>query len=288
MKKGIKFLIFLNIICYINLFILSYRTSLVGMNIVNQIWLVSPYLFVFIFLYSFSPSYSTIKKYSVIDYVIRILAILICYKASNFNFNSKTYIILTSIAVLIFIINFFLEVRMYNKIKQYCDNNEDKKGLSLNDVMILSKDKEINEQFKKSGKRTLRSLFNWWNLIFAWVIFMFSIVFLKSDISCFMIIAIILLLIVTYLVIKSILSHLIVFHYVDYTDDYKKKRKIINVGGIILAFISVFFITFLGGEDLAYCNGLVIIFFLPLYRTEKYAIIKEKEELDQIVENKKV
>ncbi len=288
MKLGIKSLFILNIICYTNSFILSYKTSLIGMNHVNQFWLVSPYLFIFISLYCFSPSYNNIRKYCTMDYIFRIIGIIVCYKGSNYSLESSLYIILISVTFVIFVVNIVLEVMMYKKIIKYCDNNNNENRLRFKDIFILSHDKEINNKFKESGKKTLRSLFNWWNLIFAWFIFVMSIVFLKTGNIYFTLVAMAIILITIYLVIKSILSHLIIIQYVDYDKSYIRKRKMINIGGIVLAFIYVFFITYFGSKDLSYANGLGIFFLLPFYRTEKHAILKNKENLDRIIEEKKL
>ena len=285
MRKGMKFLIVLNLICYINSLILSYQTSIMGMKTINPFWLVSPYLFIFISLFTFSTLYSMIRKYTIIDFAIRYLAILIIYKGSNYELFSSLYIILTLIGISIFIINIFIEINMYNKVKQYCIDH-DIKEISLSKIGVLIQDEEIKEKIKESGKRVHRHWYNWWSLIFAIVIFIIGIIFVQSNQLIFIIAAIVIFILQPFLVLKSIKSHLKIFDYIEYDKSYIKKRKIINVSGVFLAYIFVFLISFFGSKDLSYVNGLMIIFLLPLYRTENKSMLKNKVDLDNELEKK--
>lgn len=284
MKRSIKILIFLNILFYVNLFVLSYRISLLGMKQVNPLWLVTPYFFAFILIFPLSRQFKIKRIYGYIDFGIRFLAIIINYIGGNQQFSSKNYTILISIVVIIFIINILIEIFLYRKYKNYYIENN-LKDLSFTKIPLLSQDENVRQQMKSTRGRVFRHWFNWWNLVLSLMGFIIAIIFIISNKWFFIIMGFVILLLVPYFTLKSINSHFIILDYAEYELNYKKKRKIINILGVVISFVFAFCITFFGGRDLSYANGFVVIFLLPFYNTEKTAMIKSKEELDSILKN---
>lgn len=286
MLKGIKVLIVLNIIFYFNLFILSYKISLLGLVEVNPFWLVSPYFFAFILIYSLSRQYKIKRFFLYIDFVVRFIGIIINYIAGNQRFLSTNYIIFLLLVVFISMINLLIEIYMFKQYKKYYIENNIQ-GISFKDIAILAANENVQQQMGSTIGNIFISWKNWWSLIFSIVAFIFSIVFFKSEINQFKIIAIILVLIASYFTFKSLKSHIKIIDYVNNGKDNKNKRKIVNILGVVISFAFVFCITYFGGKELGYANAFSAVFLIPLYRTEKAAVIKSKEELDSTLDKYK-
>ncbi|MBU3075863.1 hypothetical protein [Clostridium estertheticum] len=128
MKKAVKLLILLNLMNYISNFVFafmySYNKIAVQSNVMLEVvWLLSPYVFLiatsFILATDYKEEYKTFKVEAIIDWFIRLVSCCVVFQEFNFKFLSSEYIIQQAILVSLFIINIYLEYKMYKKAKKY-------------------------------------------------------------------------------------------------------------------------------------------------------------------------
>lgn len=137
MRNKIKRNINLNILCYLNNFIYLFVTNNIKVEGFMEFWNLSPFVFLtatsVLMETKYHKEHLYIKKYAVIDWILRFLGAFPAFSYLNLNF--KTKVVLTSI---FFILNTIIEIIMLNKkdMMIHNENNTKKKKYKVDNSKI--------------------------------------------------------------------------------------------------------------------------------------------------------
>ena len=137
MKKKIRRIINLNIVCYLNNLIYLFVSNSIKIEGIMQLWILSPFIFLTLTSVLMETKYHKehlyIKKHAVIDFIIRFLGACVAFSEINLNFEVK--IILT---IIFFIVNMIIEFIMLNKedMMTYNENKIKKSKYKVNKTNI--------------------------------------------------------------------------------------------------------------------------------------------------------
>jgi hypothetical protein len=114
MEGKIKNIIYLNILCYLNNFVYILISSNIKIDGYISLWVLSPFVFLTMTSVLIETKYHKehlyIKKYAIIDFILRFFGCLVAF--SEFNLNFRLKIILS---IILIILNIIIEIMMLNK-----------------------------------------------------------------------------------------------------------------------------------------------------------------------------
>jgi hypothetical protein len=137
MKNKIRRNINLNILCYLNNFIYLFVSNNMKIEGFMELWKVVPFVFLtatsVLMETKYHKEHLYIKKYAVIDFIVRFLGAFVAFSDLKLNFKKK--IILT---IIFFILNMIIEIIMLNKkdMMIYKENKAKKKKYKVNNSNI--------------------------------------------------------------------------------------------------------------------------------------------------------
>jgi|GEM_PF-1464902 len=156
MKKSIKLLMLLNLMCYISnfafAFIHSYNKTVLQSNLgIEMIWVFSPFILLiatsFILATDYKEEYKIFRTEAIIDWIIRVVSCCVVFQEFNFRFLSAEFIIQQVILFSLLVISIYLECKMYKKAKKYIPIKKD-------DMGIERISEEVKQNIKEMGKAT--------------------------------------------------------------------------------------------------------------------------------------
>ncbi|MDQ2086710.1 hypothetical protein RBH29_09760 [Herbivorax sp. ANBcel31] len=129
MKYKIKSLMFLNLIFYINIISVVILTKTFGLEGIVALWFFTPIIFL-MFTTSIVESSNkkaliSVKKIAVLDFLLRVIVLLLMYVFINIELQHINLSILIFICTVFAIINIFLELKMYKFICNYTFKTND-------------------------------------------------------------------------------------------------------------------------------------------------------------------
>ncbi|ADL50517.1 hypothetical protein [Clostridium cellulovorans] len=123
MKSKIKRLILLNSLFYINNYAYAIVKATSNMSTVIGAWSITPYIFIFITTFLLENPISKrdkrIKLLLWVEFIIRIAVIFINYTASVYNPTDRNFAIFIGLEFVLMIINIYIIIKVYNKVKEY-------------------------------------------------------------------------------------------------------------------------------------------------------------------------
>lgn len=151
MKKKTKSLMVINLLFYLNNFVVIILTSIFGLEGLGALWFFSPFIFIFFTTTMIESTNKDIlkpvKRIALIDFILRIIFVFINYFTIIEMFNIKTtYIIVINIIFLV--ANFLIELKMHKLICLYSSRKEKIEDdlLSINEIDDLLDDYYSSKQ----------------------------------------------------------------------------------------------------------------------------------------------
>lgn len=152
MKKRVKILMEINLLCYFSFFIYSYVYSKIE---IKNWWVIIAFIpYVLVVLSSFivfnnkKDKFNSIRVEGIIDLLLRVITLFTNFYTTTLEKFSLKFKLIILFLVLLFILNIFLEVLMYRKATLY---KEDKYNMNWYDISFEDRI-NYNDMFKSVKK----------------------------------------------------------------------------------------------------------------------------------------
>lgn len=111
MKTFLKLLIGLSILSYLNVLFLNYQIHTYGLDTIHPFWIFTMIVPVILTLFGFSESFRDLKRYTLIDFLLKISILFVVLRASALD--TQGYILFNLITIPLFVADILVEWFMY-------------------------------------------------------------------------------------------------------------------------------------------------------------------------------
>ncbi|MCV2232235.1 hypothetical protein [Paracholeplasma manati] len=111
MKTFLKLLIGLSILSYLNVLFLNYQIHTDGLDTIHPFWIFTMIVPVILTLFGFSESFRDLKRYTLIDFLLKISILFVVLRASALD--AQGYILFNLITIPLFVADILVEWFMY-------------------------------------------------------------------------------------------------------------------------------------------------------------------------------
>ena len=111
MKTFLKLLIGLSILSYLNVLFLNYQIHTDGLDTIHPFWIFTMIMPVILTLFGFSESFRDLKRYTLIDFLLKISILFVVLRASALD--TQGYILFNLITIPLFVADILVEWFMY-------------------------------------------------------------------------------------------------------------------------------------------------------------------------------
>ena len=111
MKTFLRLLIVLSIISYMNVLFLNYQIHTDGLDTIHPFWIFTMIVPVILTLFGFSESFRDLKRYTLIDFLLKISIIFVVLRASGLD--TQGYILFNLVTIPLFVADILVEWFMY-------------------------------------------------------------------------------------------------------------------------------------------------------------------------------
>lgn len=111
MKTFLRLLIVLSIISYMNVLFLNYQIHTDGLDTIHPFWIFTMIVPVILTLFGFSESFKDLKRYTLIDFLLKISIIFVVLRASGLD--TQGYILFNLVTIPLFVADILVEWFMY-------------------------------------------------------------------------------------------------------------------------------------------------------------------------------
>lgn len=111
MKTFLKLLIGLSILSYLNVLFLNYQIHTDGLDTIHPFWIFTMIVPVILTLFGFSESFRDLKRYTLIDFLLKISILFVVLRASALD--TQGYILFNLITIPLFVADILVEWFMY-------------------------------------------------------------------------------------------------------------------------------------------------------------------------------
>ncbi len=111
MKTFLRLLIVLSIISYMNVLFLNYQIHMDGLDTIHPFWIFTMIVPVILTLFGFSESFKDLKRYTLIDFLLKISIIFVVLRASGLD--TQGYILFNLVTIPLFVADILVEWFMY-------------------------------------------------------------------------------------------------------------------------------------------------------------------------------
>lgn len=116
MKTFLRLLIGLSILSYLNVLFLNYQIHTDGLDSIHPFWIFTMIVPVILTLFGFSESFKDLKRYTLIDFLLKISIIFVVLRASSLE--TQGYILFNLITIPLFVADILVEWFMYKDYEQ--------------------------------------------------------------------------------------------------------------------------------------------------------------------------
>lgn len=169
---------------YLDIVILSIVISNFGLQATNGFFVVSPYIFVFIFASYFKIFQPSIRKYYGFAFFSKVLLVLLGYIAGKFAILSTEQVILfCALLCLIFVSNMLDNYIFHSKkFKDVFLSSYKIPDLTADNLSIIANDEKLANLLDELKKMISKLHFNTFCLGFSYSLIIMSIIFMNSNI----------------------------------------------------------------------------------------------------------
>ncbi|AUD65590.1 hypothetical protein BK011_07750 [Tenericutes bacterium MZ-XQ] len=263
-KSKIYFII--NMFFYLDIVILSIVISNFGLESTNGFFLVSPYLFIFIFANYFKIFQPDIRKYYALTFLVKVLLVLLGYNAGKYILMSTVQVLLFSVLICLIFVSHMMDNYIFHnkKFKEVFLNSYQIPDMTMNNLANIADDENLRELFSASKTMISKLHFNTFCLGFSYVLLIMSIIFVNSTVMrIFGIVLIFISILLCFYILR--------IFYMDFIINKKIGLKL-GVSVILTAIVPFslyIFHNFVLSSSNTYIFALLVVFIIPYWSIYK-------------------
>lgn len=123
MKTYLRLLIALSILSYMNVLLLNYQIHTDGLDSIHPFWIFTMVVPVILTLFGFSESFKDLKRYTLIDFLLKISIIFVVLRASGLD--TQGYILFNMITIPLFVADILVEWFMYKDYEKLLEDTKE-------------------------------------------------------------------------------------------------------------------------------------------------------------------
>jgi len=226
MKKFYKSILILNIIFYFDVILLSLNLSKHGIEATNPFWLMSPYIFVFLYLGYVKIFHKKERMVYIFIYIIKIVTMLLGYVSGKYSLMSSQQAILFVVLLFVILVSSLIEYKFISVVKNSIEDREkDYPSLTIEDLAMIESNKELRDMLMTARNISFKVQFHTFGIILSYVIIVMSIIFI-SDLNTKSIGYII-------LGLSVVLISIIFYQFFEYFSKKNSQARIISIGFVL-------------------------------------------------------
>lgn len=289
MKTFLRLLIGLSILSYLNVLFLNYQIHTDGLETIHPFWIFTMIMPVILTLFGFSESFKHLKRYTLIDFLLKVSIIFVVLRASNLD--TQGYFLFNMITIPLFVADILVEWFMLNDYEKLLIDTQEPESSYIKLIEETQKHPEnsllIQDRYLKgiSYSRTLVQL------LIAGVIEIFGIISVLSILKYHHMVAGILLglsAIAALLLSAFTFKHVLTLHHRIKTQIPRKRFIWNNVSVYILILSIGVLTTFIGVFNLSLDYYLILpvlyVFAMPIVITNNRFAKQWMDETKSLLE----
>ncbi len=123
MKTYLRLLIALSILSYMNVLFLNYQIHSDGLESIHPFWIFTMIVPVILTLFGFSESFKDLKRYTLIDFLLKISIIFVVLRASGLE--TQGYFLFNLITIPLFVADILVEWFMYKDYEKLLEQTKE-------------------------------------------------------------------------------------------------------------------------------------------------------------------
>lgn len=289
MKTFLRLLIALSILSYMNVLFLNYQIHTDGLDSIHPFWIFTMIVPVILTLFGFSESFKDLKRYTLIDFLLKVSIIFVVLRASGLE--TQGYILFNLITIPLFVADILVEWFMYQDYEKLLEETKEPESSYIKLIEETQKHPEKSAQIQDKYLKAIHYSRTLVQLLTAGVIEMFGVISVLAILKYHHLVAGILLgmAAITALLISAFtFRHVFSLHY-KLKPHIQKRRFIwnfVSVGilivsiGLLTAFIDVFELSL----DYYLILPLLYVFAMPIVISNNHFATIWLDETKAIIE----
>jgi hypothetical protein len=289
MKTYLRLLIALSILSYMNVLFLNYQIHTDGLDAIHPFWIFTMVVPVILTLFGFSESFKDLKRYTLIDFLLKISIIFVVLRASGLE--TQGYILFNMITIPLFVADILVEWFMYKDYEKLLEVTQEPESSYIKLIEETQKHPKKSAQIQEKYLKAIHYSRTLVQLLMAGVFEMFGVISVLAILKYHHLLAGILLglaAISGLLISAFTYRHVFYLHY-KLKSHIQKKRFIwnfVSVGllilaiGLLTAWIDVFDLSL----DYYLILPLLYVFAMPIVISNNHFAKIWLEETKAIIE----
>lgn len=269
MKTFLRLLIALSILSYMNVLFLNYQIHTDGLDSIHPFWIFTMIVPVILTLFGFSESFRDLKRYTLIDFLLKISIIFVVLRASALD--TQGYILFNLVTIPLFVADILVEWFMYKDYEKLLNETQEPEVSYIKLIEETQKHPKKSVIIQESYLKTIHYSRTLVQIIVATIFQLFGIVSVLAILKYHHLVAGILLglsSIIALLISTFMFRHVFILHY-KLKPHIPRKRFIwnfVSMGilslsvGVLVAIIDVFNLSL----DYYLILPLLYVFAMPI------------------------